>query len=161
MVVGADAEVGKGLEQCLALFGRVDPRAREARRAHARDEEAVHGVGRVGRGHVEDAAAPARRREDLPQGRGLAVGGGDHAGRVGAGVEREEVEDAVLAGIDAGEGRGPSGRREVGRDRAQGPPGALVAQALEEGELSRVRPRADEVPRRAVQSHDEKRLGHA
>lgn len=138
-VVGVGREEGWGAEA-----------AAEVRDAHAGEDPARGGVGRVGAGAAKDRGGNAGLVEDVPD-RGSAaevdgLGGSEgvfllvlvegQVGQVRLGVAAEEVEDTVAAGVEAGgEGR-PSDGGLSGGGGGEARQAPLVAEPGEVGQFS-------------------------
>ena len=120
----------------------------------AGDGEAVHLGRRPRERDVDDARAPARAAEPVPDGRSAAKAAVDEAELVAGLVSLGEVPDPVPARVDAGHDRRPGVRcQRMGR-RAQDAAGACVAEPRQVGQLPRGQHRVDDVERRRVEAYD-------
>src|SRR4029453_18066157 len=104
-------------------------------------------------------AGPAGRREVLDEGPLLDRAGGDRVLLVGARDGLEDVVDAVVGRVHAGQERRPSGPGVGWDGRAQHRPLPLGDQALEVGQISPLEQGVQDAPVSATPS-DQKYAGH-
>ena len=120
----------------------------------AGESEAVDVVDRPRERHVDDAHAPARRAESLPDGGLAAVGAVDRTQAVATLVALVEIPDAVATRAHAREHGRPGLRCKGVRGRAQHPGCALPEQTIEVGHGARRTQRLQHERRHRVEADD-------
>jgi hypothetical protein len=155
---GADGDEMNVVDLGFEL-GRVGVGRIQARRIQARDEEAVHLLGREGHGHIDHAHLAARVGKHPPQAAARTQGGVGQLLLVRAGNAAGEVEDAVLARIQAGEEGCPGHRCEELDGRSQAAGCAVRLNAGQSGQMPLVDPGLQQGPGHAVQTNDPDALG--
>jgi hypothetical protein len=132
--------------------GWGDEVATPGRRKEVGDHHARDLLRWVGDGDVRDDRADAGFAEEVPDGSAVAKTLVDGHLVERTGPAEEELEDAVLAGVLAGDGGRPRGCRERRKDRLERRAGALADETRHRGHVPFRDQRIEHVEGHAVQS---------